>query len=191
MYTDEIFKIGIEVLGITDGLTIAKIHTARTINLIDLEFKAERNRQSELWHNRFKVPHDLQKKEYKALLKDTQSEINRLKELARTHPEVEEEQDRYIKKKNLIKRFIEGDKPEELNIEKAKAYPVNQIIDFDHRGFRKCLWHDEKTPSFRYNKTRNKAHCFSCGLDVDSIDVYMKFYNVPFNIAVKTICQMS
>jgi len=190
MYTIEIFKEGIERLGISDGLTIAQIHFARTDNIIWLAQKEEKEQARIAWANRFRVPGGLKKKEYAALQKETQAEINRLKDLERQYPDDEfykEEKARFMKKKVSIKIVMNGGKQESLDITKAKTFPIDQLLDFDYRGFRKCLWHEEKTPSFRYNKTRNKAHCFSCNLDVDAIDIYQKINNVDFATAVKKL----
>lgn len=76
--------------------------------------------------------------------------------------------------------LIETDK-----IQKAKellgdrnAYLIPEILgikDFDEKNLRACCpFHDEKTPSFIYNKKAYSFHCFgSCGRNYDIIDAYI------------------
>lgn len=74
----------------------------------------------------------------------------------------------------------------------AKKVPITRYISFDARGFAKCLWHDEKTGSMKYNHERSKlpntVHCFgACGKTFDSIDVVMQIENVNFTEAVNRL----
>lgn len=73
------------------------------------------------------------------------------------------------------------------DISRAKAVPIPQYIKFDHNGFSKCLWHDEKTGSMKYRPERNKVFCHGCGAHKDVIDVVMQQQGVEFNAAVRSI----
>lgn len=72
------------------------------------------------------------------------------------------------------------------NIEKARGYPIDEIIDFKH-GFAKCLWHDEKSPSLHHIKKENLAHCFGCNETYDSIDAAQKVWGLSFTQALKKL----
>jgi hypothetical protein len=47
----------------------------------------------------------------------------------------------------------------EDEIRRAKKFPVEQLIQFNNRGFALCLWHTEKTPSMHLKD--NRVYCFS------------------------------
>lgn len=47
-----------------------------------------------------------------------------------------------------------------------------------------CPFHTEKTPSFFVNPTRQRFHCFGCGIDGDVIAFLMKTRGVTFHDAV-------
>jgi hypothetical protein len=64
----------------------------------------------------------------------------------------------------------------------AREYPISRIITVNNRGFAKCLWHEEDTPSM-YTKG-NYVHCFGCGKSGDSIDVYRELNGCGFKEAV-------
>lgn len=142
-----------------------------------------------------KVPFEKTKVYYKELLKNTQENINYYEDKKKnTDNEFEfewynKQQDEWIEKKRKIKRLIELPKgfKNELNISKAKEFPIEQLLDFNKYGFIKCIFHTEKTPSMRLDKKRNKAHCFAgCG-DFDSIDIFQKINNVSFSDAVRKL----
>lgn len=71
-------------------------------------------------------------------------------------------------------------------IASARAYPIDQLMEF-RRGAALCPVHSEKTPSFRYNKTKNTAHCFGCGINMDSIDIVMMQSGCSFVAAVRQL----
>lgn len=74
---------------------------------------------------------------------------------------------------------------------KAKAYPLENLIDFKRKKAC-CPWHNEKTPSLAYYPKTNSAYCFgSCGRAYDSIDAYRIKYGVGFVDAVKALNQMT
>ncbi len=98
-----------------------------------------------------------------------------------------EREDYVIKKAKINKILKLHDKFGTMSIKKAKEYPIEQLIEFNSGGFAKCPNHSDKTPSLKWYPKRNKAHCFSCSGDFDSIDIYQKIYNVDFNEAVKKL----
>lgn len=196
LYSNEILIKGIEFLQITDIETIRDIFESREYNLQNPELsnqeKIERNKRI-MNFDRTKVPPGLTKKELNSLLKETQDLINEWKTRWRRpdNNEITKEFcqaviDELIIKKGKIKfnKKVNG----ELNIEKAKQYPIEQLIDFNNAGFAKCINHEDRTPSLKWYPARNKAHCFSCHSDLDSIDIYQKINNVEFNIAVQALC---
>jgi len=71
----------------------------------------------------------------------------------------------------------------------AKEFKITDLIEVDRAGKVCCLVHAEKTPSMAYNRQRNKLHCFGCGANMDSIDVYMALNNANFHDAVKKLQQ--
>ena len=72
------------------------------------------------------------------------------------------------------------------DIDKAKAYPLDELVEFKH-GFTRCIFHQEKTASMKYYKEENRAHCFSCNKSFDSIDIYRQLNNCSFKEAVKNL----
>ncbi len=127
-----------------------------------------------------------QEKEYKLpeikiILKELKEKINNTPIEHRWWYEID--QDMWIERKNKFKvKKATGT----MDIAKAKAYPIDQMLEFKG-GFANCPFHDEKTGSAKYYKNRNKLHCFGCGMDADSIDVYQKLNNVDFGTAIKAL----
>lgn len=72
------------------------------------------------------------------------------------------------------------------DVDKARQYPIENIIQFKH-DFAKCLWHDDKDPSLHFIKDRNTAHCFSCDKSFDSIEAARKVWGLSFKDAVKKL----
>jgi replicative DNA helicase len=72
------------------------------------------------------------------------------------------------------------------NRDQAKEYIKSQIENYlkqkgiDTRKPFKCLnpTHADKNPSMSYDGKRNKAHCFSCGADYDTLDLIGLDYNL-------------
>jgi hypothetical protein len=73
-------------------------------------------------------------------------------------------------------------------ISRAKEYPLTDLYEFV-RGKAPCPIHNEKTASFHYNPQRNKAHCFGCGKNMDSIEMFMLLNKVNFREAVISLCR--
>lgn len=69
------------------------------------------------------------------------------------------------------------------DVDKAKEYPIEELLEFKH-GFARCIFHQEKTPSMKLYRERNRAHCFSCNKSFDAIDVYRQINNCSFKEAI-------
>jgi len=74
-------------------------------------------------------------------------------------------------------------------IARAKEFKITDLVEVDRTDKICCLVHTEKTPSMAYNRQRNKLHCFGCGANMDSIDVYMALNNANFHDAVRGLQQ--
>lgn len=73
-------------------------------------------------------------------------------------------------------------------IERAKEYPIPNMVQFGSNHKALCLWHAEKTPSLHYYKKNNTCYCFGgCGRSFDSIDVYRAIHNCSFTHAVSEL----
>jgi len=76
----------------------------------------------------------------------------------------------------------------DADIEKARDYPISELLTFNSSGFCNCIFHNEDTASLKYRKDLNYVHCFGgCAKTYDSISVYMKLYNVSFVEAVRAL----
>ncbi len=53
-----------------------------------------------------------------------------------------------------------------------------------------CPFHNEKSPSFTVDPTKQLYHCFGCGEGGDAISFIMKAENLDFNDAVESIARM-
>lgn len=74
----------------------------------------------------------------------------------------------------------------EAEIERAKAVPISELIEFKRKKAR-CLWHEDSNPSLYYYERNNCVKCFSCQAKEDSIGVMMKLHNITFIEAVKRL----
>ena len=77
-----------------------------------------------------------------------------------------------------------GISPEE--IERAREYDWNDLLVFT-RGYALCPFHEEKTGSFHINKHTNRAKCFGCSWEGDTIDYWMKKNGTGFTEAVRAL----
>ena len=99
-----------------------------------------------------------------------------------------------LKEKRLLKFELDklnnpcnnGDIDESM-IERAREYPIENLIEVNERGFAICPFHNDKNPS-AYCKN-NFLHCFSCGKSADIIKLYQHLYNCNFIEAVKCLNQ--
>lgn len=194
MYTIETFETGLNYLGITDPETIVEIwKNTQTNKEDDRKIKSSLERY-EAYKTRGEVPKGLSKKELTALLKETQKTIDEYRAIIRERGSEFLEmvlEDTWIPKKVKIKKLIEFSSlknKKELDITHARSYPIEELLHFNRAGFVSCPFHGpEKTPSMKWYPKRNKAHCFSCGVDVDPIDVYRQIHSVDFINAVKAL----
>ena len=97
------------------------------------------------------------------------------------------------KLKRLIPRqeMFDGEITQDM-IDRAREFPLEQLVDGSKRRQQGslvllCPFHQEKTPSFRINLSRNRYHCFGCNEDGDSIDYIMKTHEVDFLEAVRKL----
>lgn len=71
-----------------------------------------------------------------------------------------------------------------MNIQKAKEYPIENLVQVNRMGFAKCPFHNETQASFRVSRKLNLWNCFGgCG-GGDVIKLYMKLNNCGFKEAV-------
>lgn len=144
------------------------------------------------FENRFVIPVGKDKKFYQKLLDATKKKIKELAVHARTCTEYcfipEDEQQNYMEKRDRLSAIVNTKYVREgMDVTRAKAFPIDQMIQFKE-GFAKCLVDtDEKTGSMKYNKGTNTVYCFGCSQKWDAIDVYMKLHNVPFKEAIKSL----
>jgi DNA primase len=188
MYTLEKFEEGIKYLEITVPIELHEILVSQAINREYLEECKEK----EKYRNRFNVERGLTKKEYTAMeeeatkiLADLRAQLNKAEWKDKLPIQIE--QDNYLQKKEKLKLYMKPMKKGEMNIAKAKEYPIDQLLEF--RGSHCCcIFHDERTPSMKYYPKTNRAHCFgACGKSFDSIDIYQQLNNVDFATAVQAL----
>jgi hypothetical protein len=72
------------------------------------------------------------------------------------------------------------------DIERAKEYPFDQLIDFKN-NFALCPFHNEKTPSLHWNKNKNEVHCFGCNKSWDTIAFLRETQGLSFQQAVNIL----
>ncbi len=73
-------------------------------------------------------------------------------------------------------------------LERAKSYPIPNMVQFDKRGKVPCLWHSERTASLHYYPKTNSCYCFGgCGRAYDAVDVYRVIHNCSFTDAVREL----
>lgn len=88
-----------------------------------------------------------------------------------------------LNKKNIIPKSGVSD----ADIERAKSFPIANMISFNKHGVARCIFHTEKTGSLHYYRKTNKVHCFGCDKSADAIDVYRHIHGVDFISAVKAL----
>lgn len=70
----------------------------------------------------------------------------------------------------------------ELMVQRAKEYPLEQLIEINRAGFTKCFSHNDSKPSAYCKK--NFVHCFVCQRSWDTIAVLMERDGRTFRDAV-------
>lgn len=158
------------------------------------EQKNKREQLKKAYENRFNIPHWKTKKDLEQFKKETSDKIKQLDrewlDSGRENIFLELEIEGYEEKKKKIQAILKSKINTEFNSDllKAKAHPIENIIEFNSGGFAKCPFHGpERTPSFKLYKSRNKGHCFSCHKDADPIDVYMIKNNCSMSEAIKNL----
>lgn len=93
------------------------------------------------------------------------------------------------RQRDIIKRnsFVLDSGKKLLNIEKAKAFPITDLIEFNNSNMARCIFHTERTPSLHYYPQTNSCYCFSCNTYADSIKVFQQLNNCTFLEAVKKL----
>lgn len=143
------------------------------------------------WENRLKVPFGRDQKYYKWLLADTKEIIKNSKEAWHKNPKnflAKHTMEEYIEKEKKIKvamKRVTNKEDKSVDIAKAKAFPMTQIIDMHRGNVTKCLWHEDKNPSMHYYAKTNHLFCFVCNKKADTIDVVMQLKHIPFIEAVR------
>lgn len=99
-----------------------------------------------------------------------------------------------IKRNNYYLSFLKKEKHRihttnisQEDIERVKMIPLNTIITVNNADFAHCPFHEDKTPSFKVYKKKNRWYCFSCHGGGDIIDITQKFHQCDFVSAVKLL----
>ena len=71
-------------------------------------------------------------------------------------------------------------------IEEARNYPIENIVEVDHKGWATCVFHSPDVNPSMYCKN-GYAYCFSCQESSDPIKLYMQVNNCEFIEAVKNL----
>lgn len=76
----------------------------------------------------------------------------------------------------------------------AKQVDINKVVDYlevercpGMQNKIACPLHVDKTPSLVWHKEKNQYHCFSCGKNMDTIDLYRAFTGATFQEAIVEI----
>ena len=78
-----------------------------------------------------------------------------------------------------------ADEITEQDIEHAKQIPISSLLEFNRAEFARCLWHEDKTPSLKLYKNKNRVHCFSCDKNEDTIGIIQQLHHTDFISAVR------
>jgi len=89
--------------------------------------------------------------------------------------------------KNLLylighKGLLAGDTA--LQISRAKAFAITDLLAFNRMGFAPCPFHNEKNASLKYYPKENRFFCYGCQVGGDSIDFVMRLKGLKFLDAV-------
>lgn len=94
------------------------------------------------------------------------------------------------RKLRYMGREVTGDGKEfDIDKEDAKKVPIDEFVEFNRANMRKCLWHQDDTPSMKYYPDDNRVYCFGCDKSADVIDVVQERFNVDFKKALKIIAK--
>lgn len=73
------------------------------------------------------------------------------------------------------------------DIEKAKEYPIENLIELDARGKAIAWCHDDKNASMTLWKGKNKVRCWACSKTYNPIDILVERDGLSFIEAVKRL----
>lgn len=76
---------------------------------------------------------------------------------------------------------------QKYSIEKAKEFPIIDLIQFNRANMAKCIFHTDKNPSLHYYPKSNTVYCFSCNRYGDAIDVYKELNHCSTFEAIKAL----
>ena len=81
-----------------------------------------------------------------------------------------------------------GKKLDGTELERAKAYPIDSLIEF-RSDKAQCIWHlDVDKDDLHYYRQTNTVYCFACGKHGDAIDVYRQLHDgCTFKEAVEAL----
>lgn len=79
------------------------------------------------------------------------------------------------------------DKNPQMDLLKAKQFPIDSFLGKISGGFTQCVFHNEKTPSMKVSFNENRVHCFSCGFHGDVLDLVMKLEGITLWQAIKKL----
>lgn len=74
-------------------------------------------------------------------------------------------------------------KEETYDIQKAKAFPITNLLQFK-RKVALCPFHEDRSPSLHYYEKTNTVYCFACNTAGDSIDVAIAVWGLEWKEAV-------
>jgi len=86
--------------------------------------------------------------------------------------------------KNRVSNEKRQINPNDSEIEKAKGYPIRNLMKVNKQGMTKCLWHNDNTPSMKLYADGH-LYCFVCGKRADAIDIYRMLHTCDFRTALK------
>lgn len=99
--------------------------------------------------------------------------------------------DRITMNKKLLESYAWAASPDTdftAKIQRAKQYPIENLVKVNSQSSACCPLHTEKTPSFKVYRKHNRWWCYgSCATGGDSIDLYQKMHGVTFKEAVEKL----
>lgn len=72
-------------------------------------------------------------------------------------------------------------------IERAKVYPMNQLIEIGRYNTLVCLFHADTRPSMKYYPDSNTVYCFSCNKAWDTIGFLIERDRLSFPEAIRRL----
>jgi len=88
---------------------------------------------------------------------------------------------------NNPEHFKKIDKITQHDVDRADAFPFEDLVEFNKLGFASCPFHAEKSPSFHFIKKSNSAYCFSCKWSGGPIKYLMETTKLTFKEAVQKL----